>query len=225
MTNAHRPTWKAAVGGSEQGGNILYIPSRQYSSRDMPSHLSLKTRHEGQGTEAEARKIDFRRDIMAREGKYYEEKQGGKRSEPEMAPDTVEEELPEPEVKYSLDEYIREAAATDKKKHVEDEQTPFPQDEDVDLSGADEEFEQGSKKGEEEGKAGEENAGAAEDEDAELMREFEKIKKEREEDMKKKVSFLFTIAYRSQNARKSRCRSSVKTYFAATQSTIGPPIR
>jgi protein CWC15 len=49
MTTAHRPTWNSVKGGSEQGGNILVQPSRQYSAKDMPAHLKLKTRHEGQG--------------------------------------------------------------------------------------------------------------------------------------------------------------------------------
>lgn len=44
MTTAHRPTWNAASGGSEQGGSILVQPSRTYSSRDLPAHLVLKTR-------------------------------------------------------------------------------------------------------------------------------------------------------------------------------------
>ena len=44
MTNAHRPTWHTAVGGSEQGGNVMINPSRAYSSKDMPAHTVLKER-------------------------------------------------------------------------------------------------------------------------------------------------------------------------------------
>ena len=47
MTTAHRPTWNTAKGGSEQGGNVLINPSRAYSSKDMPSHTSLKERVSG----------------------------------------------------------------------------------------------------------------------------------------------------------------------------------
>ena len=44
MTNAHRPTWHSAHGGSEQGGNVMINPTRAYSSKDMPSHTTLKER-------------------------------------------------------------------------------------------------------------------------------------------------------------------------------------
>ena len=44
MTTAHRPTWKPAVGGSEQGGNKITVPTRQYSSKDIPGYTTLKHR-------------------------------------------------------------------------------------------------------------------------------------------------------------------------------------
>mmetsp|Transcript_19189 Transcript_19189/g.35058 ORF Transcript_19189/g.35058 Transcript_19189/m.35058 type:complete len:195 (-) Transcript_19189:2117-2701(-) len=44
MTTAHRPTWHPVRGGSEQGGNRIVVPSRQYSAKDMPSQTSLKLR-------------------------------------------------------------------------------------------------------------------------------------------------------------------------------------
>ena len=44
MTNAHRPTWHSAHGGSEQGGNVMINPTRAYSSKDMPLHTTLKER-------------------------------------------------------------------------------------------------------------------------------------------------------------------------------------
>ncbi len=50
MTTAHRPTWNSARGGgSEQGGNVLVQPKRNYSALDMPAHLKLKERQPGQG--------------------------------------------------------------------------------------------------------------------------------------------------------------------------------
>ncbi len=185
MTSAHRPTWKAATGGSEQGGSVLYIPTRQYSSRDMPSHLHLKTRVPGQGTVEEAKQIDFKQDLLVRE----QRKMGG-----EILPIEAEAEAPLPiaeapeEDEYSLAKYLQEVApaeGTKKRAKAEGEQHPFPQDEDADLSAADEEFEGENLKvanGAEENKEG----GEDEDEDAELMREFEKIKKEREEEQKRK---------------------------------------
>ena len=44
MTTAHRATFKPAVGGSDQGGNRLMMPSRQFSSKDMAGHTILKER-------------------------------------------------------------------------------------------------------------------------------------------------------------------------------------
>jgi len=60
MTTAHRPTWHSAVGGSEQGGNVMVKPTRGYSAKDMPSHTKLKQRADGQGNLSEQSTIDFR---------------------------------------------------------------------------------------------------------------------------------------------------------------------
>ena len=177
MTSAHRPTWKAAVGGSEQGGSVLYIPTRQYSSRDMPSHLNMKTREPGQGTTEEAKQIDFKSDLLAREQQRLKGRMEDVAVDAEE-PASVAEEPEEDE--YSLAKYMEEFEKQGKKRaKAEGEQNPFPQDEDVDLSAADDEFEgaAGNDKNEPE---------AEEDDDAELMREFGKIKKEREEEQKKK---------------------------------------
>lgn len=32
MTTSHRPTFKPAMGGSEQGGNVLIVPKRSYTA-------------------------------------------------------------------------------------------------------------------------------------------------------------------------------------------------
>mmetsp|Transcript_14129 Transcript_14129/g.20175 ORF Transcript_14129/g.20175 Transcript_14129/m.20175 type:complete len:264 (-) Transcript_14129:23-814(-) len=47
MTTAHRPTWKAAVGKSQEGGwSAGGAPSAMRSVLDAPSHTKLKTRHD-----------------------------------------------------------------------------------------------------------------------------------------------------------------------------------
>ncbi len=56
MTTAHRPTWKAAVGGSEQGGNKITVPTRQYSSKDIPGYTYLKSRLFEKGDKKEEEK-------------------------------------------------------------------------------------------------------------------------------------------------------------------------
>lgn len=71
-------------GGSEQGGNVLVQPSRQYSARDMPAHLKLKTRHEGQGSLAEQEEIDFKQELLLREQEAKMLKRGLKEIESEF---------------------------------------------------------------------------------------------------------------------------------------------
>ena len=69
MTTAHRPTFKSSIGGANQGGNKLYQPTKQFSSRDLPGHLSLKTRRPGQGTIKEVNKRDFKKELLEKEAK------------------------------------------------------------------------------------------------------------------------------------------------------------
>lgn len=65
MTTAHRPTYNAAVGGSEQGGNKILVPSRQYSAKELPGQLSMKER-----PQKEFSKIDFRKELLEKETVY-----------------------------------------------------------------------------------------------------------------------------------------------------------
>ena len=74
MTTAHRPTWHSVRGGSEQGGNSLVTPTRQYSSRDLPAHLHLKERKPGQGTIDEVEAMNYKQDLLKREREFLETK-------------------------------------------------------------------------------------------------------------------------------------------------------
>jgi protein CWC15 len=67
MTTAHRPTWKSAVGGEDQGGFRLHNPTRQYSSRDLPGFLDMKKRQDGQMSHQDVQNIDFKQDLLHRE--------------------------------------------------------------------------------------------------------------------------------------------------------------
>ncbi|CAF1016943.1 unnamed protein product [Didymodactylos carnosus] len=62
-TNAFQP----AQGGTSRGESDLSGQSKQYSSRDMPSHKTLKYREKGQNTLEETRQKDFRRELEDRE--------------------------------------------------------------------------------------------------------------------------------------------------------------
>ena len=48
MTTAHRPTFEPARGGTGRNETDLSKLSQQYSSKDMPSHKTLKYRQPGQ---------------------------------------------------------------------------------------------------------------------------------------------------------------------------------
>eukprot|EP01017_Pseudomicrothorax_dubius_P015126 TRINITY_DN1756_c0_g3_i1.p1 TRINITY_DN1756_c0_g3~~TRINITY_DN1756_c0_g3_i1.p1 ORF type:complete len:247 (-),score=73.56 TRINITY_DN1756_c0_g3_i1:73-813(-) len=163
MTTAHRPTWKASVGGSEQGGNRMVVPSRQYSSRDLPGQLTLKERRTGQGRLEETSAIDFKAELQARERELKETKnrlEGRPSLEPEPRPALDEPPLTK---KPKLDE-------------DEEEQNPFPQDKD------DSDFVNQSEE-----KESSDDEESDDDSDNELLRmEFERIKKEREEEEKRK---------------------------------------
>ncbi|XP_074657643.1 spliceosome-associated protein CWC15 homolog [Tubulanus polymorphus] len=85
MTTAARPTFEPARGGSGRGENDLSAISKQYSSRDLPSHTKLKYRQEGQTSEKETRGRDFRRDLeererVAREKNRDRDRRGGESS-------------------------------------------------------------------------------------------------------------------------------------------------
>ncbi|KAL6424668.1 Protein CWC15-like protein B [Formica fusca] len=67
MTTAARPTFEPARGGQGRGEKDLSAISKQYSSRDLPSHTKLKYREYGQGTVEELRNRDFRKELEEKE--------------------------------------------------------------------------------------------------------------------------------------------------------------
>ncbi|XP_074572393.1 uncharacterized protein LOC141828900 isoform X1 [Curcuma longa] len=71
MTTAARPTWAPAKGGNEQGGTRIFGPSQKYSSRDLASHTTLKSRKEGQDTQDELQKRDLRDELEERERRHF----------------------------------------------------------------------------------------------------------------------------------------------------------
>ena len=54
-------------GGSNMRERDLSALSKQYSSRDLPSHTALKSREHGQGTVEENKNKDFRQELDERE--------------------------------------------------------------------------------------------------------------------------------------------------------------
>ncbi|KAG5310481.1 CW15A protein, partial [Acromyrmex insinuator] len=67
MTTAARLTFGSARGGQRRGEKDLSAITKQYSSRDLPSHTKLKYREHGQGTIEELRNRHFRKELEERE--------------------------------------------------------------------------------------------------------------------------------------------------------------
>lgn len=74
MTTAARPTFEPAKGGNMRGETDLGQLSKQVSTRDMPSQMTLKYRQEGQGNEAEYAHTEFKAKLDARERKAREDR-------------------------------------------------------------------------------------------------------------------------------------------------------
>ncbi|CAK7292567.1 Spliceosome-associated protein CWC15 homolog [Vulpes lagopus] len=63
MTTAARPTFEPARGGRGKGEGDLSQLSKQYSSRDLPSHTKIKYRQTTQDAPEEVCNRDFRREL------------------------------------------------------------------------------------------------------------------------------------------------------------------
>ena len=66
MTTSHRPTYHAAIGRANAGGYRYDAPRAQYSSRDMATHMTLKTR----GDIVQRDQIALREALLASENKH-----------------------------------------------------------------------------------------------------------------------------------------------------------
>jgi len=100
MTTAARPTWDTAKGGTSARERDLSALSKQYSSRDLPSHTALKSREAGQGTTDEHKNKDFKRELEEREKLAYRQAQKDKARKEGKALDSP------PPVKRSRNEAI-----------------------------------------------------------------------------------------------------------------------
>jgi len=172
MSSAHRPTWDPAQGKDTR------LNTRQYSSRDIASHTKLKFRQPGQGGQEEVARRDLKRDLELAE----EEAQAKKRKGP-----GGHARIEEPKRVAITNGEVDDNGA--KRRKILEEAVDLDKDDsdsDEDEAGA------SSKQDKGKGKAVESVAGDAdddsdddsdeEDEMAELLKEMEKIKRERAED-------------------------------------------
>jgi len=153
MTSAARPTWNPAMGGFSlrDKGGI----TGQVSSRDLNSHTTLKLRQFGQNSEEEIRKRDLLQELRRAEKEHYEKKKRG----------LIEDDEDEDDNKYDLE---------NKKLKLEDNNEDADDSESSDSSSSESDSDSDSDSS---GSDSEDD----ENETEELLKELEKIKREREE--------------------------------------------
>ncbi|KAL4910269.1 Pre-mRNA-splicing factor Cwf15/Cwc15 [Aspergillus multicolor] len=151
MTTAHRPTFDPA-----RGKEALRGPA--YHQRLLPAHTHLKTRQSGQGTEGESAHRDLRAELLAAEAAHFAKKNGT------SLPETPAESTPKRQLEGAPangeDGELEEDPEAKRRRILEE-----TRDIDADSDGSEEESS--------------DEESDDEDEAAELMRELEKIKKER----------------------------------------------
>ncbi|KAL5003378.1 Pre-mRNA-splicing factor cwc15 [Aspergillus recurvatus] len=151
MTTAHRPTFDPA-----RGKEALRGPA--YHQRLLPAYTHLKVRQSGQGTEGEAARRDLRAELLQAEAAHFAKKNGV------PVPETPAESTPKRQLEGAPangeDGDLDEDPEAKRRRILEE-----TRDIDADSDGSEEESS--------------EEESDDEDEAAELMRELEKIKKER----------------------------------------------
>ncbi|KAJ4471524.1 Cwf15/Cwc15 cell cycle control protein [Lentinula aciculospora] len=159
MSTAHRPTWDPAQARDVKGG------SRLVSVRDMPSHTKLKFRQVGQTSTSEVHKRDLRAELLAaeQEARNKKRKAEGKPLEVEETPMITDDEA------NKRRKMLQDAIEMDKDDDEEEEEEIEKDQED------------GQRHGEDEDEDSDEDSDE-EDDTAELLRELEKIKRERAEE-------------------------------------------
>lgn len=85
MTTAHRPTYHPAVGRVHAGGYRFDVARRQFSSRELPAHMTLKTRADlaGRSGAAEDREA-LKRALLQGESKHRQGLADGQRAQSEQ---------------------------------------------------------------------------------------------------------------------------------------------
>ena len=135
-----------------------------YHQRLLPAHTQLKVRQAGQGGDADAPSLDLRAQLLQAEAAHYAKKNGG-------APIQVPEELKpaKRQLEKGSGENTEEDLETKRRRILEETR-------DEDAASDDEESESSEEESDDE------------DETAELLRELEKIKKERAEKKAQEVN-------------------------------------
>ncbi|KAL1738525.1 Pre-mRNA-splicing factor Cwf15/Cwc15 [Schizophyllum fasciatum] len=168
MSTAHRPTWDPAQAKDVKG------VSRQFSVRDMASHTKLKFRQAGQTSQDEVKKRDLRAELAAAELEATNRKRKAE-GKPPLAIEGAAPGAGADEESNKRRKLLQEALEADKDSDDEDEGedgAKQPGDADKKSKAGDEEDEDED----------EDDSDEDEDDTDELLRELEKIKRERAEE-------------------------------------------
>ncbi|KAF2270080.1 Cwf15/Cwc15 cell cycle control family protein-like protein [Lojkania enalia] len=157
MTTAHRPTFDPARGKEAPKGPA-------YHQRLLPAYTFLKHRQPGQGGDADAGTRDLRAELLEAEARHFAKKNGTYVEEP--GPTEATSAAKRPLDALALDDAADIDEAMEKRRRIE----VLEKYRDVDADDSSESSESSEDEDDDE-----------EDETAALMRELEKIKKERAE--------------------------------------------
>ncbi|KAF5387283.1 hypothetical protein D9757_006867 [Collybiopsis confluens] len=166
MSTAHRPTWDPAQAKDVKGG------SRQVSVRDMPAHKKLKFRQVGQTSASEVQKRDLRAELLAAEREARNKKRKAEGKPLEEVEEKAAIEAPADDEANKRRKMLQEAIALDRDDEDDEEQDEAG---DNDAAG-------GKDKKIDEDDEDDDDDSEEEDDTAELLRELEKIKRERAEE-------------------------------------------
>ncbi|KAN0097903.1 Pre-mRNA-splicing factor Cwf15/Cwc15 [Tylopilus felleus] len=162
MSTAHRPTWDPAQARDVKGG------SRQYSVRDMAAHTKLKFRQPGQTSAGEVARRDLRAELVSAEEEARNKKRKAE-GRPLMGAITA-----------AANGAVEDEDAIKRRKLLQ-EALELDKDDDDDEGRDGDAQKQMQTDGDEEEEESEEESEEEDDTD-ELLRELEKIKRERAEE-------------------------------------------
>lgn len=179
MTTAHKPTWHAAIGQASQGGYRYHAPRVQYSSRDIAAHTTLKVRQIGQNAPSELQVRDFKQELKDREEAHKQNVQK-EQTRAGLIPFADQQQLA---IKHNAlnkdeeDDDLDRFGTAEGNQGEEGGEVKVMTLKDVNLSQFDDEDDDESSSSDDEEEDDDDDDS---DDEAELMRELERIKKEKE---------------------------------------------
>ncbi|KZS88199.1 Cwf15/Cwc15 cell cycle control protein [Sistotremastrum niveocremeum HHB9708] len=177
MSTAHRPTWDPAQAKEVKGG------SRQFSARDMAAQTKLKFRQPGQSSTGEVARLDLRQELLAAEAEAKEKKRKAQGLPPSADSTSLSIENGASEESNKRRKLLQEALELDRDDDDDDDKSDADaevEDKTNGKAGSDEDGEE--KENEEKEDEDDDDDDDDEDDTAELLRELEKIKRERAEE-------------------------------------------